>query len=54
MFSRKKAPIDDLPGVRQVSNYLHGDEDFLFDVNGADHLMQELPSVGQELTHLKV
>lgn len=47
-------PVDDLPGVGQVSYDLHGDEHLLLDVDGADHLMEELPGVGQELAHLQV
>ena len=47
-------PVDDLPGVGQVSYDLHGDQHLLLDVDGADHLVEELPGVGQELAHLQV
>ncbi len=48
------SPVNDLPGVGQISHYLHRDEHFLFDIDGADHLMEELACVRQELTHLQV
>lgn len=47
-------PVNDLPRVGQVSNDLHGDEDFLFDVDGADHVVEELSGVCQKLAHLQV
>lgn len=53
-FNVAASPVNDLPGVGQISHYLHGDEHFLFDVDGADHLMEELACVRQELTHLQV
>lgn len=50
----RQAPVNYLPRVGQVSNYLHRDEDFFFDIDGADHVVQELPGVRQELTDLQV
>lgn len=47
-------PVDYLPRIGEISYYLHGDQDLFFDVDGADHLVQELPGVGQKLTHLQV
>lgn len=47
-------PVNYLPCIRQVSNYLHGNENFFFDIDGADHLVQELPGVSQELTDLQI
>ena len=47
-------PVYDLPGIGQVSYYLHGDQDLFLDVDGANHLVQELPGVSQELAHLQV
>ena len=49
-FSR----VDELPGVGQVGGYLHGDQHLLLDVNGTDHLMEELARVQQELPDLEV
>lgn len=54
MIGTDEAPVNDLPRVGQVSNYLHGDENLLLDVDGADHLVQELSGVSQELTDLQV
>lgn len=53
-FIGSPAPVNDLPCIGQISNDLHGDQDLLFDVDGADHLVQELPGVGQKLAHLQV
>lgn len=49
-----QVPVNDLPCVGQISNYLHRNEDLFFDVDGTDHLVQKPPGVRQELTHLKV
>lgn len=54
MFFSEEVPVNYLPCVGQVSNYLHGDENLLFDIDGADHLVQKLPCVSQELTDLQV
>lgn len=54
MFMTVCVPVNDLPGVGEVSNNLHGDEDLFFDIDGADHVVQKLPGVSQELAHLKV
>lgn len=54
MFSRTQVPVNYLPCVRQISDYLHSNEDFFFDINSADHVMQKLPSVSQKLTDLQV
>lgn len=54
MFRMVCAPVNDLPGVGEVSNDLHGDEYLFFDIDGADHVVQELPGVSQELANLKV
>lgn len=54
MIWTHEAPVDYLPRVGQVSNYLHGDENLFLDVDGADHLVQELSGVSQELTDLQV
>lgn len=48
------SPVNDLPGVRQIPHDLHSDENFLLDVDSANHLMEELARVRQELTHLQV
>lgn len=50
----KYLPINYLPCIGQISNYLHCDEDFFFDIDGADHLVQEFSGVSQELTDLQV
>lgn len=47
-------PVHDRPCVREVSNNLNGDQHFLLDVDGADHLMQVASRVCQELPHLQV
>lgn len=47
-------PVNYLPCVGEIADYLHGNEDFFFDVDGADHLVQELSGVSQELTNLQV
>lgn len=47
-------PIYKLPGVGQIPHDLHGDQHLLFNVDCANHLVQELACVGQELTHLQV
>ena len=47
-------PVHDLPGVGQIGHYLDGDENFLLDVDGTDHMMQESPRIGQKLHHLKL
>ena len=47
-------PVHDRPCVREVSNNLNGDQHFLLDVDGADHLMQVASRVRQELPHLQV
>jgi len=54
LSTRSCSPVNDLPGVGQVSHDLHGDEDFLLDVDGADHLVQKPPGVSQELADLEV
>lgn len=54
MFRRKQVPVNYLPRVGQISDYLHSNEDFFFDINCADHLMQKLPSVSQKLADLQV
>lgn len=54
MIGTDEAPVNDLPCVGQVSDYLHGDENLFLDVDGADHLVQELSGVCQELTDLQV
>lgn len=54
MFRTAQVPVNDLPGVGEVSNYLHSDEDLFFDIDSADHVVQELPGVSQELANLKV
>lgn len=54
MIWTDEAPVNDLPGIGQVSNNLHGDENLFLDVDCADHLVQELSGVGQELTDLQV
>lgn len=54
MFGIHEVPVNDLPCIGQVSNYLHGNENFLFDIDGADHLVKELSGVRQELTDLQV
>lgn len=54
MIRSDEAPVNYLPCVGQVSNYLHGDENLFFDVDGADHLVQELSGVSQELADLQV
>lgn len=54
MIGSDEAPVNYLPCVGQVSNYLHGDENLFLDVDGADHLVQELSGVSQELTDLQV
>lgn len=54
MFIRKQVPVNYLPRVGQVSDYLHSNEDFFFDINSADHLMQKFPGVSQKLTDLQV
>ena len=49
-----KIPVNDLPGIGEVSHDLEVDEELFLDVDGADHLVQELPGVSQELLHLQV
>lgn len=39
MFMTVCVPVNDLPGVGEVSNDLHGDEDLFFDIDGADHVV---------------
>lgn len=54
MIRTDEVPVNNLPCVGQVSNYLHGNENLFLDVNCANHLVQELSGVSQELTDLQV
>lgn len=45
MILTDEAPVNYLPRVGQVSDYLHGDENLFLYVDGADHLVEELPGV---------
>lgn len=54
MWISQWVPVNDLPCVRQIPHYLHGNENFFFDIDGADHLVQELSGVSQELTNLQI
>ncbi len=54
MVKQRAPPVDGLPGVREVGDYLDVDEDLLLDVDDADHLMEVLARVRKELFHLKV
>lgn len=47
-------PVNQLPSERKVPHDVHGDKHLLLNVDGSDHLVQELASVGQKLTHLQV
>ena len=53
-FSFDDSPVYDLPGVGEVGDDLHGDEDLLLYVDDADHLVQVLAGVGQELFDLQI
>ena len=48
------APVDYLPAVGNIGHDLDRDEDFLLDVDHANHLVQVLTRVRQKLLHLQV
>lgn len=47
-------PVNQLPSKRKVPNDLHRDQNLLFNVNGSDHLMKKLSSIGKKLTYLQI